>query len=73
MSDEIQDTSTKDLQDQALSSFIIFLGMITLLVDDLDRVLLSGSADMALQQSQKYTEAIHLTISSDNLFGHWYK
>jgi hypothetical protein len=44
-----------------------------LLVDDLDRILFSGSADMALQQSQKYTEDIHLTISSDNLFGHWYK
>lgn len=74
LSVDIQDTSTMDLQDHSLSSPISRLGIITL-VDDLDNkgdLFCSGVVDTELR-SQQYTEAIHLTSSSDNLLGHWWR
>lgn len=72
LSVDIQDISTMDLQDQSQSSPIPRRGSITL-VDDLDNKGDRSFPELvdAAPQSQQYTAAIHLTISSDNLLGHW--
>lgn len=47
----------------------------TTLVDDLDNkgdlLFCSGFEEEAELRSQQYSTAIHMTISSDNLLGHW--